>query len=111
MITGQELCVDALQRTRATPSLGGLGKAERAKAMQGAIRVNRKRADVMRGRNVVLVDDVLTSGATSDACVSRLASAGATCVHIACFARVLDGDVRGLPKNETPEIAKIPGAA
>jgi predicted amidophosphoribosyltransferase len=39
---------------------------------------------------VVLVDDVLTSGATSDACVAALKRGGAERVVIACFARVLD---------------------
>ncbi|GMN01512.1 double zinc ribbon domain-containing protein [Erythrobacter sp. MTPC3] len=85
------LAVDALRRHRRTPSLGGLGKEARAKALQGAISVVSSRAKTVAGRNVILVDDVLTSGATSDACVAALLDAGANSVRVACFSRVVDG--------------------
>ncbi|OGS52321.1 MAG: amidophosphoribosyltransferase [Erythrobacter sp. RIFCSPHIGHO2_12_FULL_63_10] len=85
-----ELMVDLLQRPRQTPTLGGLGRKARRRALIGAIRLNPLRHDLVRGREVVLVDDVLTSGATSDACVRVLKKAGARSVRIACFARVLD---------------------
>jgi ComF family protein len=87
---GATLAVDLLERCKATPSLGGLGEKARARALSGAIRVNRQRAGALRGASVVLVDDVLTSGATSAACVSALKRAGAGRVVVACFARVLD---------------------
>ena len=87
---GATLLVDALQRHRATPTLGGLGVEARALALAGAIRVDSRRAAALSGRDVVLVDDVLTSGATSQACVAVLKQAGAARVMIACFARVLD---------------------
>ena len=45
---------------------------------------------MLKGARVVLVDDVLTSGATTDACVRALKRAGAERVVVACFARVLD---------------------
>lgn len=85
-----EMAVDLLQRTRQTPALGGLGRRERRRAIKGAIRLNPQRPDLVRGREVILVDDVLTSGATSEACVRVLKKAGARSVRIACFARVLD---------------------
>lgn len=88
--TGAGLAVDALVRRKATPSLGGLGKKARKRALSGAIGVNRRWAARLKGAQVVLVDDVLTSGATSDACVSALKRAGAQKVVVACFARVLD---------------------
>lgn len=87
------LCVDALERTIATPSLGGLGKKARAKVLKGAIRVRQNRVQAIRDRNVILADDVLTSGATTDACVHALLNAGARSVRIACFARVIDDAV------------------
>lgn len=89
-LTGAQLLVDGLVRTKATPTLGGLGRKQRAMALKGAIAANSRRVDLLRGANVLLVDDVLTSGATSGACVSALRKAGAKKVKIACFSRVLD---------------------
>ena len=89
-LKGQPLLVDALLRTKPTPTLGGLGRAARARALSGAIAVNERHRERLKGARVVLVDDVLTSGATSDACVRALKRAGAREVRIACFARVLD---------------------
>ncbi len=87
---GAGLAVDALLRRKATPMLGGLGRKARARTLSGSIVVNPKRAGLLKGASIVLVDDVLTSGATSDACVGALKRAGAERVLIACFARVLD---------------------
>ena len=89
-LRGGAAAVDALQRRKATPVLGGLGRAARARALSGAIAAHPMRAAALRGAKVVLVDDVMTSGATTDACVSVLRRAGAEHVIIACFARVLD---------------------
>lgn len=88
--TGSRLIVDALVRRKPTPILGGLGRQARARALSGAITVNPARAAHLKGAQVILVDDVLTSGATSEACVRALKRAGAEKVVIACFARVLD---------------------
>ena len=87
---GRTLAVDALVRTRATPSLGGLGRTDRAKALRSSIVVSPHWKARLKDTQVLLVDDVMTSGATSDACVRALRRAGATKVRIACFARVLD---------------------
>jgi ComF family protein len=86
-----ELKVDLLRRKKQTRPLGGLDKKARRRMLRGAIEVNTKHKIDLNGRQVILVDDVLTSGATSDACVDVLLSAGAKSVKIACFARVLDG--------------------
>jgi ComF family protein len=87
-----ELVVDLLERTRATPILRGLGKAERAKAVRGAFRLKSKHAALVKGRTICLVDDVFTSGATVNACAKALKKAGAAHVVALCWARVLDQD-------------------
>jgi ComF family protein len=86
------LAVDALIRRKPTASLGGLGRRARLRELSGAIALSPKCAGAVRGRKVLLVDDVLTSGATSDACVGVLLRAGASKVVVSCFARVLDGE-------------------
>jgi ComF family protein len=87
---GAQLLVDGLVRRKATPMLGGLGRKARERALSGAIAANPGRLALLKGRKVLLVDDVLTSGATSASCVAVLRRAGASEVRIACFARVLD---------------------
>ena len=111
---GLTLLVDALVRRKHTSMLGGLGRKARARALAGALAVNPRRRERLRGAQVLLVDDVLTSGATSEACTRALKRAGAEKVVIACFARVLDealdaGLRDGGATNETPE-AEAPGA-
>ena len=102
-----------MQRVKQTPSLGGLGRKAREKALSGAITTNPARKAALKGRPVILVDDVLTSGATTDACTNVLFRAGAQNVRIACFARVLDEALppnSPMPENETPEAARTSGA-
>lgn len=101
-----ELLVDALVRRKRTPSLGGLGREERERALAGAIKLRSDASQIIAGRHIWLIDDVLTSGATSDACTATLLDAGAASVGIACFARVMDGRGMGksTPKTETPEV-------
>ena len=107
--TGTSLVVDGLVRRKRTPMLGGLGRKARARALSGALSVNPRRAERLRGAQVILVDDVLTSGATSNACVRVLRRAGAAKIVIACFARVLAEAEGFAPENETPG-ALTPGA-
>lgn len=94
-LSGKQLLVDGLVRRKATPALGSLGRKARARAMSGAIAANPTHRSRLGDARILLVDDVLTSGATSEACVSALKRAGARTVVIACFARVLDEAVSG----------------
>ncbi len=78
---------DVLIRKRRTVLLRGLGGQQRSKAVAGAFAVHHP--DRVRGRAVILVDDVYTSGATAEACTRPLLRAGASSVTILCWARVL----------------------
>ncbi|HET8974180.1 MAG TPA: ComF family protein [Pseudolabrys sp.] len=78
-----------LRRVRATPQQVGKSKAERADNVQGAFRIAAEHGSDIAGRRLVLVDDVLTSGATADACARALLRAGAGHVDVLVFARVV----------------------
>ena len=71
------LVVDLLQRVRHTPPQSRLGATERHRNVRGAFRVRPSREGAISGRRVLLVDDVLTTGATVAACVQALRAAGA----------------------------------
>ena len=73
-----------LARIRPTRSQVGLSRAERARNLAGAFRCPR----ALNGRRIVLIDDVLTSGATANAAARALLNAGAGAVDVLVFARV-----------------------
>jgi ComF family protein len=85
----------ALSRVKATRQQVGLTASERAVNVQGAFRVREEARAEVKGRRLVLIDDVLTSGATIDACARALLRAGAAAVDVLVFALVVDG--RGGP--------------
>lgn len=90
--SGVPVELDLLRRVKATPVLRGLGARGRTKAVAGAFAAVVGARDALKGKAVVLVDDVHTSGATTEACVRVLKRAGAAQVTILCWARVLDPD-------------------
>jgi ComF family protein len=89
--SGVALKGSLLCRVRATEQQVGLSRAQRASNVQGAFQVSVERRGDVAGRRVVLVDDVLTSGATVDACARALLRAKAASVDVLVFARVVDG--------------------
>jgi ComF family protein len=80
----------ALRRVKATVQQVGLSRAERATNVQGAFRVDPAGKAEVAGQRLIVIDDVLTSGATSDACARALLRAGAAQVDVLVFARVVD---------------------
>jgi ComF family protein len=88
--SGVKVTSEALRRVRPTQQQIGLSRSQRASNVQGAFKVAAERAADIQGRHVVLIDDVLTSGATADACARALLRARAAQVDVLVFARVVD---------------------
>lgn len=81
---------DLLVRPRPTVSLDHRSAAERAEVVRDAFAIRPGRGSLLSGRSVVLVDDVMTSGATANACAAVLLAGGATDVDVLVAARVPD---------------------
>ena len=88
-LSGNPLLLDGITRSRRTPLLRGLGAQERAKAVRGVFALDPAKRSIFVGRPIYLVDDVYTSGATTNACAKILKKAGATKVIVLCWARVV----------------------
>ena len=88
-LTGVPMQVDMLERHRATAQQVGLTRAARRTNLRGAFRVRDAAKAQLAGRHVLLVDDVLTTGATAEACTRTLLRAGAGAVDIVTLARVV----------------------
>lgn len=99
---GRPVLPDALVRSRRTPALGGpraprptrrvqreLGRADRMALLDGAIAPHPRRGQALAGQSVLLIDDVMTTGATLAACATAALEAGARDVRILVLARAL----------------------
>lgn len=76
-----------LERIKRTQPLKGLNHNQRRKAVAGAFRASQQVG--LKGKTVILIDDVLTSGSTAEACARALRRAGASRVELICWARVV----------------------
>lgn len=79
---------DALMRSRATTPLGDLSAAARREVVAGAIEIRPSRRAAIEGKRLLLIDDVMTSGATASACAEAALQAGAAAVDVLVGARV-----------------------
>ncbi|NNG02674.1 MAG: ComF family protein [Inquilinus sp.] len=86
---GRPVATDLLIRRRRTPSQGGLGRVGRAANVRGAFAVPQAVRARIAGRRLLLVDDVMTTGATVEACARALRRAGAAHVDVIVLARVV----------------------
>lgn len=85
---GHAHCADLFTRLRATPRQKGLTRPERQTNLEGAIAISAKRAALIDGRPLLIVDDVMTSGATLSAATRAAREAGASRVCVVTLARV-----------------------
>ncbi len=88
---GLDFSPDLLCRTRPTPSQGGFNRRERFLNVRGAFKL--RPGHTVEGRRVILVGDVMTTGATANACARALKRAGAESIDVLTLARVVpEGD-------------------
>lgn len=93
-LSGKPNVPDALARLRATAPLSNLPAVERMAAVEGVFAVRPRRRAWIEGQRILLIDDVLTSGATCGACARALLAAGAEQVDVLVAARVPDPRLR-----------------
>lgn len=86
--TGLPVSVSALRRRRATMPQVGLTRAQRRVNMEGAFGVAKRKRHLIDGHNILLIDDVITTGATINACARVLLRAGAARVDVLTVAMV-----------------------
>jgi ComF family protein len=84
---------DILRRTRATDAQTGLTRDQRERNIHGAFRVQRR--NLISGKDILLIDDVFTTGTTVSECARILRRAGARRVFVATVARVLLAQTTG----------------
>lgn len=89
--TGVSYAPDALLRTRATAQQVGLTASQREDNVRGAFTVPKSEHDRLRNARVVLVDDVITTGATASACTRALLAAGVRHVDVLAVAIAVPG--------------------
>jgi ComF family protein len=88
-LTGIPHLPDLLVRRRSTPGQGGLGRPGRRRNVAGAFQVRRRLEGRVRNARIVLIDDVLTTGATAAECARVLMRAGAASVDVLTLARAI----------------------
>lgn len=91
-LSGTTAVLDLLSRSRSTGSQEGRNRNERFSNQAGAFRVPARHMAQIQGKHILLVDDVLTTGATLTACTEALSTAGAKQVDVIVAARVAFGD-------------------
>ncbi len=89
-LTGTPYLPDALVRRRMTPTQAGRSGSGRRRNVAGAFEVPASRRERVAGLRILLIDDVLTTGATAEACARALKAAGAARVDLAVVAKVQD---------------------
>ncbi|MEP0730847.1 MAG: phosphoribosyltransferase family protein [Parasphingorhabdus sp.] len=88
--TGIEMSYNAIYRCKITPPLKGMTAKQRQRIVDKAFALRAGARSTLSGKSILLVDDVYTSGSTSNACARLLKQAGAEQVLVFCWARVIN---------------------
>lgn len=88
-LAGKPVITDMLARVRATPPLRGMNRSARRRQLSGAIAIAPRYENLLPGARIVIIDDVMTSGATAASCARALSGHGAAQVDILTLARVV----------------------
>ncbi|MBC7908657.1 MAG: ComF family protein [Rhodospirillaceae bacterium] len=91
-VSGVAVAPDLLIRTRMTLPQGHMNREERRKNVRGAFAVRSSKLPLIQGKTVLLIDDVLTTGATIGECARVLTDAGAAAVDVLTLGRVVFGE-------------------
>jgi ComF family protein len=100
-----------LRRVKDTRSLYLLNPSQRRRSLQGAFRVEKSASEKIKGREVLLIDDIMTTGATARECARMLRRAGAAKVWVATVAKAQPESVKGLVQSELGDVAMWSGPA
>lgn len=95
-----------LEKIRNTKSQGGLSRLQREQNVRAAFRVAPGRAQEIRGKTLLLVDDVLTTGATVENCTLALQKAGARSIYVLTLARVVEPGRKNPATRKKPSLEK-----
>ena len=76
---------NGLIRARSTSSQRGISGGERFANLEGAFKVDPRHQEMINGKNILLVDDIFTTGSTADSCAKELKEAGASSMHFICL--------------------------
>lgn len=93
VLQGFPVVPDALWRARRTRPLAHLSIEQRREELKDAFQVNKNRLIFLKDHRVILVDDILTTGATAEACVSVLKKAGCSRVDLFVVAKACEGAI------------------
>lgn len=93
--SGAPLSIDSLVRVKPTPRTRGMNRRQRIRNVAGAFRA--AQPERLKGAHILLIDDVITTGATASACARTLKRAGAASVTLLAYARVAATDATPYP--------------
>ncbi len=91
-LAGKPALLEGVERIRRTPAQAGLKRAQRQKNLEGAFAINPAMYDLIAGKNLLMIDDVRTTGSTLNALAHHLRKAGAARIDALTFTLVVAGE-------------------